>query len=65
MRFLSKFLCRVYFMMSLLLFVVMSCLFFSQIINHGCHNFNTATQLLYIFLIPLTALFYALMQEDD
>ena len=52
-------------MMSLLLFITMSGLIFSNIINHGCHPFNTETQLLYILLIPCTAIFYASMQEEE
>lgn len=56
---------RFLFIMSLLLFVTMSGLIFSNIINHGCHPFNVPSQICYILLIPCTAIFYAQMQEDN
>jgi hypothetical protein len=60
-----KFMWRTYFLLGLLTWITFMSLMVAQVINHGCHSYNTATQIFIIFDIFFTAIFFALMQEED
>jgi hypothetical protein len=56
---------RFFFMLGLSTWIMFMAMMVAQIINHGCHNYNTSTQIVILLDIVFTAVSYAFMQEDN
>jgi hypothetical protein len=65
MKLFRKWTWRFYFIVGLLTWIMFVAMMAAQIINHGCHNYNTQTQIILLLDIIFTGIAYAFMNKEE
>jgi high-affinity K+ transport system ATPase subunit B len=65
MKLFDKWVWRFYFIVGLLTWIMFVVIMAAQIINHGCHNYNTQTQIILLLDIIFTGIAYAFMNKEE